>query len=343
MRREEAGMAAAKRGTPIGNMTPEELAGKPLEWHAVMLAVARMEEAGGRVEDLPLAVAEWTAVHLAGSKARLARLVREHVADMEAQGRAHSTVRNRRWRLETLVDEVGNRRIGHLTRGVITGWIAAAGPRSRRDRHSAASAFCRWAWERGYLRTNPMEGLRAPARPPTPAPNVMTAAEARTLLKTAMEEDPGMVLYFAVGLFGGLRPVRELAGLDWADVDMTEKRIYVPYGRAKTGRARIVPISRNLAAWLSRVPRSERHGRVSAFTRERFRRVVEASGLQWETNWMRHTRVSYRLAQTRNPVLVAAEGGHTQDVMHRHYANLRLRASEVSAFWGLTPKRVRGD
>jgi integrase len=339
-------MAEQRKGKSKGGIAPDELARRvassPAQWHAVMLAVARLEEAGGRVDDLPAAVEEWTAAHLGGARRKLARAIREHLADLEAQGRAHSTVRNRRWRLETLLDEVGNRRIGNLSRGMIAGWIAGAAPGSRRDRHAAASAFFRWAWERGYVRTNPVDGLRAPARPPTPAPRVLNPEEARTLLRTVLATEPDMALYFAVGLFGGLRPVRELAGLEWSDVDLSERRIYVPYGRTKTGRARIVPISHNLAAWLSRVPRAERQGKVCRYTREGFRRVVEAWGMPWSTNLMRHTRVSYRLAQCRNPVLVAAEGGHTQEVMHRHYANLRIKASDVSRFWGLTPSRVRG-
>jgi hypothetical protein len=36
-------------------------------------------------------------------------------------------------------------------------------------------------------------------------------------------------------------------------------------------------------------------------------------------------------------VLVAAEGGHTQDVMHRHYANLRIPAADVDKFWQIVP------
>lgn len=305
--------------------------------HSVMLAVARLEEAGGRLEDLQEAVEEWIAGHLAGSKLRLKRAVKEHLADLKAQGRAHSTIRNRRWRLDTLAREVGNKRLGQFSRGVLSGWIARADPGSRRDRHSAASAFFRWAWERDFLRTNPMAALRAPARPPTPAPRVLTPEEARELLQAAQREEPGMVLYFAVGLFAGLRPTRELAGLEWEDVDLPGGRIYVPYGRTKTGRARIVPVSGNLAEWLETVPEGERRGKVSRFSRERFRRVVAAWGGEWSTNLMRHTRVSYRLAQCRNPVLVAAEGGHTPDVMHRHYANLRLKAEDVEAFWRIGP------
>lgn len=309
--------------------------------HAVMLSVVRLEEAGGGVEDLPEAVEEWISSHLSGSRMRLKRAIKEHISDMKAQGRSHSTIRNRRWRLDTLVREVGNRRLGQMNRGILASWIARTTPGSRRDRHSAASAFFRWAWERGLLRDNPMQSLRAPARPPTPAPRVLAPDEAAALLRAVLATEPGMVPYFAVGLFAGLRPVRELAGLVWDDVALAERRIYVPWGRAKTGRARIVPISSNLAAWLSLVPREERHGRVAKFTREGFRRVVEAWGGDWSMNLMRHTRVSYRLAQCRNPVLVASEGGHTPEVMHRHYANLRIPAGSVRSFWSLTPDRVR--
>jgi integrase len=166
---------------------------------------------------------------------------------------------------------------------------------------------------------------------------VLTPKEARRLLRTAQKVAPQMALYFAVGLFAGLRPSRELAGLEWGDVDLADRRIYVPYGRTKTGRARIVPISNNLASWLERTPKAARTGKVARFTRDRFRRVVEAWGGGWSTNLMRHTRVSYRLAQCRNPILVAAEGGHTQDVMHRHYANLRIPAAHVTAFWRIGP------
>lgn len=305
--------------------------------HAVMLSVARLEEAGGGVEDLPEAVEEWISSHLSRSGIKLKLAIRQHLADMKAQGLAHSTIRNRRWRLETLVHEAGNRRLGQFNRGILAAWIARTTPGSRRDRHSAASAFFRWAWERGLLRDNPMNSLRAPPRPPTPAPRVLKPEEAGNLLRTVLATEPSMVPYFAVGLFAGLRPVRELAGLVWEDVSLSERRIYVPWGRSKTGRSRIVPISANLAAWLALVPHEERHGKVVKFSREAFRRVVQAWGGEWSTNLMRHTRVSYRLAQCRNPVLVAAEGGHTPDVMHRHYANLRISAADVRRFWHIRP------
>ena len=146
-----------------------------------------------------------------------------------------------------------------------------------------------------------------------------------------------MVLYFAIGLFAGLRPVRELAGLDWGDVDLSDRRLYVPCGRAKTGRARVVPVSPNLAAWLETVPPERRAGPVAPFSRMAFRRVLATAGIAWHPDVMRHSRVSYRLAQCGNPALVAAEGGHSPGVMHRHYVNLRIPTADIAAYWNLVP------
>lgn len=313
----------------------------PVQRHALLLAAARIEAAGGRIEDLPEAVEEWIAAHLAAGRIALSEAVAAHVAELEALGRSPRTVADRRWRLGRLVAAVGDRPVAQLTRGRIADWVASGPPRGRRDMHAAASALCRWAWERGHLRRNPMESLRKPPRAAAGSPAILTPDAAAALLRAAQRLAPDMAVYFAVGLFAGLRPARELAGLRWEDVDLPGRRLYVPCGRAKTGRARAVPVSDNLAAWLDAVPAERRRGPVAAFSRAAFRRCVAAAGIAWTPDIMRHSRVSYRLAQGIAPSTVAAEGGHTADVMRRHYANLRIPPADVARFWALTPATVR--
>lgn len=327
--------AADPVGDVAGSLPPEKR-------HALLLAAARLEAAGGRMEDLPEAVSEWISAHLAAGRITLSAAVREHLEDLAALGRAPSTLYNRRWRLGKLLAAAGDRPMAQLTRGTIAAWVAASTPGSRRDMHAAASALCHWAWERGYLRRNPMENLRKPPAPVPPPPPILPPEAVAAILRAAQEHAPGMVLYFAVGFFAGLRPVRELAGLVWEDIDLADRRIYVPAGRAKTGRCRPVPISGNLAKWLETVPCGLRRGLVAPYSRPAFRCVVAAAGIAWRADVMRHTRVSYRLALTGDAAAVAAEGGHSIDVMHRHYANLRIPAAAVRAFWSLVPDRVRG-
>lgn len=308
---------------------------------SILLAAARIEAAGGRAEDLPEAAEEWIAAHLAAGRIALSEAVASHVAELEALGRSPRTVADRRWRLGRLVGAVGDRPIAQLTRGRIAGWVASGPPRGRRDMYAAASALCRWAWERGHLRRNPMDNLRKPPRGAASPPAILAPDEASALLRAARRHAPEMVLYFAVGLFAGLRPARELAGLRWEDVDLPGRRLYVPCGRAKTGRARAVPVSGNLAAWLETVPAPRRHGPVVRWSRTSFRRCVAAAGIAWTPDVMRHTRVSYRLALGVSPAVVAAEGGHSSDVMRRHYANLRIPPADVARFWGILPDGIR--
>lgn len=332
VRRRELAAAAPSGGWPP--LTP-------VQRHALLLAAARIEAAGGRTEDLPEAVEEWIVAHLAAGRIALSAAVAAHVADLEALGRSPRTVADRRWRLGRLIAAVGDRPIAQLTRGRIADWVASGPPRGRRDMFAAASALCRWAWERGHLRRNPMESLRKPPRAAAGPPAILAPDEAAALLHAAHRHAPEMVLYFAVGLFAGLRPVRELAGLRWEDVDLPDRRLYVPCGRAKTGRTRAVPVSDNLAAWLDTIPCTLRHGPVATFSRAAFRRCVAAAGIAWTPDVMRHTRVSYRLALGISPAVVAAEGGHSADIMRRHYANLRIPPAEIARFWALTPAAVR--
>ncbi|MBR6022744.1 MAG: hypothetical protein IK066_10070, partial [Kiritimatiellae bacterium] len=121
------------------------LRSSPEQWHALLWAAARMEAAGGRIADLPQAVEEWVAAHLAAPDIGLSRAVAEHLDDLSALGRSPATLRNRRWRLGRLVAAVGDIPLARLSRGAIASWIASGPSASRRDRHAAASAFCRWA------------------------------------------------------------------------------------------------------------------------------------------------------------------------------------------------------
>jgi integrase len=57
-------------------------------------------------------------------------------------------------------------------------------------------------------------------------------------------------LALAIAAFAGLR-LAEVSRLDWRDVRLSEKLIVVSAENAKTAARRLVPISDNLAAWLT--------------------------------------------------------------------------------------------
>ena len=163
--------------------------------------------------------------------------------------------------------------------------------------------------------------------------------------------------------------MNELRGVVWErDIDLAGGNITVRRASSKTNRARLVPISPNLRAWLETVPPSRRKGGIYYSRRlldwiagkeprqdrriaepGKIKRKAKADGkktrpefepIPWGQDILRHTRTSYRLAQTQNAPMVAEEGGHTLAIMRQHYVNRTIRAAEVKAFWNILPTKA---
>jgi integrase len=69
---------------------------------------------------------------------------------------------------------------------------------------------------------------------------------------------PDLVPILAIGAFAGIR-MAELERLDWKAVDLERRFIEIRAGQAKTASRRVIPISDNLAAWLTPL---ERKGKI---------------------------------------------------------------------------------
>lgn len=148
---------------------------------------------------------------------------------------------------------------------------------------------------------------------------IFTPAELRQLLTVAR---PEMVPYLAIGAFAGLRAA-EIQRLDWSRVKLAERHIEVTAGTAKTASRRIVPISDNLAAWLA--PYAQPDGPVTTFLRadkQLFHRLAPLAGVPWKHNGLRHSFVSYRVAQVKNCDQVALEAGNSPRMIFKHYRQL---------------------
>ncbi len=307
---------------------------------AVATAIAVLRAAGGRAEDLPAAAREFAAGHLSGASATVGEVLAAHLKDLKALGRSHRTIEQRAWLCGMLAEHVGeNARFSALTRPTIAEWISTAPSGSRSHYYTAAAALCRWGWGRGYSREYALAGLPKPPSKPRPEPEILKPAQVRALLETARALYPRMVPYIALGVFAGLRPCAELVWLNWWDIDWEDKKIFVTVKTSrKTHRARPIPMADCLAAWLALTPEGERKGPVAVFSRRHYMKIQAKAGVQVGHDVLRHTRASYRLAEIRDPAIVAYENGHTLAVMQVHYANLRLKDAEVREFWGIVPK-----
>src|SRR5262249_22563111 len=94
--------------------------------------------------------------------------------------------------------------------------------------------------------------------------------------------------------------------------------------KAKTATRRLVPIAKNLARWLAAAPRDGslvwRHRKSRFF--EAVSRVARASRIKLKRNALRHSFISYRIAEIQDVNRVALEAGNSPQMIFRHYREL---------------------
>lgn len=148
----------------------------------------------------------------------------------------------------------------------------------------------------------------------------------------------------AVGLmlWCGIRPY-EVARLQWGDVDLAERVVFVSPRHSKTGGARQVP----LRAPVLRLLRRESAARAAGgrivprnWTR-RWKRLRRAAGFAvWRADTLRHTFASYHFKFFQDAGQLQWEMGHTSAAQLRsRYLNMRgFTRAEAARFWKACPE-----
>ena len=184
----------------------------------------------------------------------------------------------------------------------------------------ALKTFCRFAQDRGWLskEVDLMNGVKRRKEKSTPV-EILTPREMVALLEHAT---PEIAPCLALGAFAGLRS-EEILRLEWADVTRRPGFIEVAAHKAKTATRRLVPITENLAHWLAPVPAN---GLVWQNTKPMFHktrlRIAAQAGVRWKPNVLRHSFISYRLAEIQDVNRVALEAGNSPQMIFRHYREL---------------------
>jgi integrase len=180
--------------------------------------------------------------------------------------------------------------------------------------------FCRFAQDRGWLskEVDLLTSVKRRKEKSTPV-EILTPQEMAALLEHAT---PEIAPCFALGAFAGLRS-EEILILEWADVTRRPGFIEVAAHKAKTAARRLVPIADNLARWLGPL-RSDGllwQNTKAMFHKTRLRVAAEA-GVKWKQNVLRHSCISYRLAEIQDVNRVALEAGNSPQMIFRHYREL---------------------
>lgn len=172
---------------------------------------------------------------------------------------------------------------------------------------------------------------------------VFTPFEMESLLDCA---DEGLIPFLALGGFAGIRHA-EIQRLTWDEVSLDDNWIEIRAGKAKTASRRIIPVSENLREWL--LPMRKTHGVVCPYKNvsNKITKLVrkvnaawKAQGVErtfrWKHNALRHSFISYRIAQIKNVPQVALEAGNSPQIIHRHYKEL-VRRADAEKWFSIVP------
>ncbi len=198
----------------------------------------------------------------------------------------------------------------------------------------AIATLFNFAKERGYFPkdVNPLAGIDTEHEDESEI-EIFTPAEIAKLLAHA---SPDLLPFVAIGGFAGLRSA-EISRLDWSEVKADF--IEVKKSKSKTRSRRLVPIQPNLQKWLA--SHRKQAGKVIPFAeKELFRPIqelVEASGVKWKHNGLRHSFCSYRYAACQNENTVAAESGHEPQKLFSNYREV-VTPQEAQQWFGICPE-----
>lgn len=151
---------------------------------------------------------------------------------------------------------------------------------------------------------------------------IFTPEEMQALLAAA---DETLMPFIAIGGFAGLRS-SEIQRLDWQDMKFDSNCIVVQKGKVKQrGKSRrVVPMLPNLKKTLK--PFAQNKGLVwphsKPYLYEMLSGVATKAKIGWKSNALRHSFVSYRVAQIKNIPQVAYESGNSPQIIDSNYRKL---------------------
>ena len=120
--------------------------------------------------------------------------------------------------------------------------------------------------------------------------------------------------------------------------------------RAKTASPRTIPMLDNLKGWLLPIKKDggavashanmafELHQIVKRINAKRAERDAKEA-FAWKHNALRHSFISYRVAETQNVNQVALEAGNSPQMIFRHYREL-VRPADAKKWSTITKQSV---
>jgi integrase len=202
------------------------------------------------------------------------------------------------------------------------------GERTKKNARDVIGFFGHWLVLHGHLarESDLVEGVQRYSMKSGEI-QIFTPAEIARLIEQA---DDRLLPYIVIGAFAGLRGA-EIQRLDWSEVDLQDGFIKVKAEKARTETWRLVPTKPNLAAWLKDC--RKKSGPVCRFANvlNQLMKLVakinkalpkdnpRKEKMKWKKNALRHSYISYRVAECADVARVVDESGNSPAVIKSNY------------------------
>lgn len=257
---------------------------------------------------------------------------------------AEGSLRNYTRILQRFAEKFGERKIASIRRKDMIDYLARyeANPPNWLNTQRALSKFFVECEKYGYCKENPCRLLEAPRNVSAPERAYLRPDDVKKVMRAAEEQgDPSIVLYLALGFFGGLRP-SEAFRMKAKHINLETGYIYISADITKTHsfKERTFQIEPTLMAWLKRyydpTKKPVQSGKAHSVDYA-IRTVFAKAGVAKTDDVLRHTYGTYRFALTGNSAETASIMGHAEAVGLKYYRG-RAPKDEAVRFFAIMPK-----
>jgi integrase len=264
----------------------------------------------------------------------VAEVLQELLAAKESKGRSQLYLTDLRVRLTRFADKMP-RPISEVSTVDIDRFLQSLGisARSQNNFRATIGTLFRFAQARGYVpRDHPCVSHVEKASQEPSDIQVFSPGEMAALLKHAK---PDLVPVLVLGGFAGVR-AEEIKRLTWDDIKLRQGHIEIKGAKSKTRIRRLITIPKNLRAWL--LPFAGQSGAVTPYANLalQYEKLARKAKVKWVKNGLRHSFISYSVAQLRDVPRVALEAGNSPGVINRNYLK-HVTGAEARKWFSIMP------
>ncbi len=262
----------------------------------------------------------------------------EFVASRQSSGVSEAYIRSARQNLKRFTDRLkGN--ITDITTADINRFLTGLdglGPVSRNGIRRNIVTMFSFAKKQGYLHPDRKTAAEQSEsfKVPDTGIEIFTPDE---MLRILLAANARILPLIAIGGFAGIRSA-EILRLDWEDIKWDRGHIEIAGSKAKTAARRLVPLTDNLKAWLA--PWRAETGKIMSISdyAGALNDTAVKAGVPggWRQNALRHSFISYRVAETGDVARTSLEAGNSPKMVFRHYREI-VDQESAKAWFSIMP------